>query len=236
MPLMEYAPDALTVQVRRTRPSDPAVAVCKADPTTPGPLRVALTVVPVWTCMVMDTSLSPPWMAWEVRLGVGFDEAPVGVLVGAVDVAVQVATSVLVGMITVAVGVAPRTRVGMPDLLPPTGVLVGVGITTRVTGSTRVGVGARNSVGVTMGVGTAVTNTLVGGENSVEVGRTIRNAVGVGTPVVATVGIGVRVKPGAVDSCSFEVPQAMTAIMPTVRSAIIAKDLVTTLAPVVIAS
>ena len=234
----------MTVQVRRTRPSDPAVAVRIAEPTIPGPLRVAVTVVPTWTCMVMFTSLSPPgWAGSKERVGVGFEDAPVGVLVGDVDVGVRVAIGVLVGIRTVGVGVRDeaRTGVGTVDLpAPPTGVLVGVGIIFRVTNTTRVGVGRKNGVGVNTGVGIAVTTALVEATKRVGVVWTIRNAVGVANSVVVTVGICVRVGPagvrvGKVGSGSSDVPQAMAAISTAARSAISAKGFVTSFAPSVMA-
>ena len=94
-------------------------------------------------------------------------------VVGTTAVAVGAVTGVLVGAIGVKVGVLNNIRVGVGAkivLLPLTGVLVGVGTKLRVTGTTRVGVGVENRVGMSTGVGGAVSVALLVATNRVAVG------------------------------------------------------------------
>lgn len=116
-------------------------------------------------------------------------------LEGTIGVGVGVATGVLVGTMGVEVGLnavgdgveeEARVGVGTAYLVPPRKkAVVGVGTNVRVTGTTRLGVGAKNRVGLRMGVGATVIAALVGIANRVGVGRTARVAVGEATRVVA---------------------------------------------------
>ena len=154
-------------QVSRTWPLVPASAVCSAEPTMAGPLRVAVTVVPDCTRISRYTSLGrPAWVTAKDNVAVAVVEAP--------D-----AEGAMVGITGAVVGATDTTRVRGTK-----GVRVGVGSGVGVGLGMAVGVGMAKAVGVRKGVATGV-GVGVDLAPSLVVGATTRVGVGLETRVGA---------------------------------------------------
>ena len=169
-------------QVSRTWPLVPASAVCSAEPTMAGPLRVAVTVVPDCTRISRYTSLGrPAWVTAKDNVAVAVVEAPdaEGAMVGITGAVVGAMTGVRVGANGVDVGATDTTRVRGTK-----GVRVGVGSGVGVGLGMAVGVGMAKAVGVRKGVATGV-GVGVDLAPSLVVGATTRVGVGLETRVGA---------------------------------------------------